>query len=42
MKIRILNRNFFVVVGIDILLLTLSLYSAHLVRFDFNVPEELN
>ena len=40
MKIRILYRNFFIVVGIDILLLVLSLYTAHLVRFDFNVPEQ--
>jgi FlaA1/EpsC-like NDP-sugar epimerase len=40
MKIRILQRNFFIVVGLDILLIALSLYTAHLVRFDFNVPEQ--
>ena len=40
MKIRILHTNLFVVVGIDILLLILSLYTAHLVRFDFNLPEQ--
>jgi FlaA1/EpsC-like NDP-sugar epimerase len=40
MKIRIPDRNFFIIVGIDICLLALSFYSAHLVRFDFNVPDQ--
>ena len=40
MNIRIPNRNFLIVIGIDILLLALSLYSAHLVRFDFTVPSQ--
>ena len=40
MKIKILNKNFFIIFGIDICLLSLSFYSAHLVRFDFNVPDQ--
>lgn len=35
MKIRSLYKNFFVILAIDILLLTGSLYAAYLVRFDF-------
>ena len=35
MKIKPLYKNFFVILAIDILLLTGSLYAAYLVRFDF-------
>jgi hypothetical protein len=35
MKIKPLYKNFFIVLAIDILLITGSLYAAHLVRFDF-------
>lgn len=35
MKIRPLYKNFFVILAIDILLVTGSLYAAYLVRFDF-------
>ena len=35
MKFRPLYKNFFIVLAIDILLITGSLYAAHLVRLDF-------
>jgi len=38
MKYKLLHKNFFITLGIDVLLLVLSLYFAHLVRFDFNIP----
>jgi len=34
-----LNSNFFIVVAMDILLLFCSLWLAHLIRFDFVIPE---
>ena len=40
MKYRLLDKNFLVILGMDILLLASSLYIAHLVRFDFNIPQE--
>ena len=40
MKYKLLYKNFFVILGIDILLLASSLYAAHLVRFDFNIPHQ--
>jgi FlaA1/EpsC-like NDP-sugar epimerase len=40
MKYKLFYKNFFVIVGIDVLLLAGSLYFAHLVRFDFNVPHQ--
>jgi FlaA1/EpsC-like NDP-sugar epimerase len=39
MKIRIIRKNFFLVLVIDVLLLIASWYVAHLVRFDFKIPE---
>ena len=39
MKLRIIRKNFLLVLGIDMLLLVASWYAAHLVRFDFNIPE---
>jgi len=38
MKLKYLYFNFFVVLCSDLLLLTGSLYIAHLIRFDFNIP----
>ena len=40
MKFRLFYKNFFVILGIDTLLLTCSLYIAYLVRFDFNIPHQ--
>jgi FlaA1/EpsC-like NDP-sugar epimerase len=40
MKHRLFYKNFFVILGMDILLLSGSLYVAHLVRFDFNIPQQ--
>ncbi|RZB29687.1 MAG: hypothetical protein SRB1_01967 [Desulfobacteraceae bacterium Eth-SRB1] len=37
MKIKPLYKNFFIILAIDILLLTGSLYAAYLVRFDFMI-----
>ena len=34
----LLYRNLVIVMAIDVLLFSISLYSAHLVRFDFNIP----
>ena len=41
MKFRPLYKNFFVVLAIDILLITGSLYAAHLVRLDFIIDEKI-
>ena len=38
MKYIFSNKNFFIILGIDIILLASSLYIAHLVRFDFQIP----
>ena len=38
MKFKLFNKNFYVILILDVLLLTGSLYAAHLVRFDFNIP----
>jgi FlaA1/EpsC-like NDP-sugar epimerase len=38
MQTKIFYKNFFVVLGIDLLLLAGSFYCAYLVRFDFNIP----
>jgi FlaA1/EpsC-like NDP-sugar epimerase len=38
MKARILYKNFFIIVGFDIVLLTGALYGAYLVRFEFDIP----
>jgi FlaA1/EpsC-like NDP-sugar epimerase len=40
MKYRLFYKNFFVILGIDIILLACSLYAAYLVRFDFNIPPQ--
>ena len=34
------NRNFFIILTIDVLLLGLSWYGAYLMRFDLNIPEK--
>jgi len=41
MKFRPLYKNFFIVLAIDILLITGSLYAAHLVRLDFIIDEKI-
>lgn len=38
MKFRFLYFNFFIILLIDIILITASLYGAHLVRFEFSIP----
>ena len=38
MKIRLLRRNFLVILGIDALLLAVAWYGAHLLRFNFDIP----
>jgi FlaA1/EpsC-like NDP-sugar epimerase len=38
MKFQRLYFNFFVVISSDLVLLTSSLYIAHLIRFEFNIP----
>jgi FlaA1/EpsC-like NDP-sugar epimerase len=40
MRIRLLRRNFLVILGIDALLLAAAWYGAHLARFDFAIPEQ--
>ena len=40
MKIRSLNSKLLVVIGIDITLITASIYGAYLVRFEFSIPPE--
>jgi len=39
MQVKIIRKNFLLVLGIDALLLAASWYTAHLVRFDFAIPE---
>ncbi|MGD9106802.1 MAG: nucleoside-diphosphate sugar epimerase/dehydratase [Desulfobacterales bacterium] len=39
MKLRLLYRNVFVILGIDLFLLSSSIYFAHLIRFDFAIPQ---
>ena len=39
MQKSLLSKNFFVVLGIDIIILAGSFYIAHLVRFEFNIPQ---
>ena len=38
MKTRLLYRNFLIILGIDVLLLTVAWYGAHLLRFNFEIP----
>lgn len=38
MKFKLFYKNFFIVLGIDLILLAASFYGAHLVRFDFEIP----
>ena len=38
MKLRF-SRNLFIIVTIDIFLLCISFYLAHLIRFDFIIPD---
>ena len=35
---KLFNKNFYIVLIIDVFLLAGSFYAAHLVRFDFNIP----
>jgi FlaA1/EpsC-like NDP-sugar epimerase len=35
-----LYKNFFLILGIDLLLLSVSIYTAYLIRFEFNIPQE--
>ncbi|MBW2011884.1 MAG: polysaccharide biosynthesis protein, partial [Deltaproteobacteria bacterium] len=37
-KYKLFYKNFFVTLGIDIILLVCSMYAAYLIRFDFNIP----
>ncbi|OQY01708.1 MAG: capsule biosynthesis protein CapD [Desulfobacteraceae bacterium 4572_123] len=37
---RLLHRNVFVILGIDLFLLSASIYFAHLIRFDFTIPQK--
>ncbi|NVM22999.1 MAG: polysaccharide biosynthesis protein [Desulfobacterales bacterium] len=38
MKTRLLQRNFLVILGVDVLLLAAAWYGAHLLRFNFEIP----
>ena len=38
MQFRYLYKNLFVIIGIDVLLLLVAIYSAYLTRFDFTIP----
>ncbi len=40
MKYRLFYKNFFIVLWIDLFLLAGSIYAAHLVRFDFDIPTQ--
>ena len=40
MKAKLFYKNFLLILGIDIFLLSLVWYGAHLVRFDFAIPTE--
>jgi len=40
MKFKLLYKNFFIVLGIDLLLLTTSLFLAYQIRFDFDLPQQ--
>jgi FlaA1/EpsC-like NDP-sugar epimerase len=34
------NRNFFILLGIDVILLCISWFGSYLIRFDFDIPEK--
>ncbi|MBW2411750.1 MAG: polysaccharide biosynthesis protein [Deltaproteobacteria bacterium] len=38
MKFRLFYKNFLIILAIDILILAVALFSAYLVRFDFDIP----
>jgi len=40
MKFKLFYKNFFIILGIDLLLLTASLYLAYIIRFDFKLPHQ--
>ena len=40
MNLKPLYKNFIILLTADLLLLTVALYTAHLIRFDFNVPSQ--
>ncbi|HKJ30921.1 MAG TPA: hypothetical protein VKA34_03795, partial [Balneolales bacterium] len=39
MNFKLLYKNFFIVLGIDLLLLTSSLFLSYLIRFDFHITQ---
>ena len=38
MKFKIINKNFLIIVTVDLLLLSAALYTAFLIRFEFRIP----
>ncbi|MEA3280864.1 MAG: polysaccharide biosynthesis protein, partial [Thermodesulfobacteriota bacterium] len=40
MKFKPLYKNYFIILGIDIILIAGSLFAAHLLRFDFDIPRQ--
>ena len=40
MKTRLLRKNFFLILSLDVLLLACAWYGAYLVRFEFNIPQQ--
>jgi len=38
MKTRLLRKNFIIILGVDVLLLAIAWYGAHLLRFNFDIP----
>lgn len=39
-KFKLIHKNFFLILGIDLFLLSGSIYFAHLIRFDFVIPQK--
>lgn len=39
-KFKLFYKNFFLILGIDLFLLSFSIYFAHLIRFDFVIPQQ--
>lgn len=39
-KFKLFYKNFFLILGIDLFLLLFSIYFAHLIRFDFVIPQQ--
>ena len=40
MKLRLLRKNFFLILSLDVLLLACAWYGAYLVRFELNIPQQ--